>query len=190
MLEKELTEKESLQLITNMINQAKSNYQQRGSFNFLLWGWVVMLANLSHYCLDTFIGYEYPFVVWLVILPTAIVSIIYNRSQRKNALVTSHLGRLYGHLWLSIGVSVVIILSFMDRLGYNHNAVIILISGLGIYISGIMLRFRPLVVGALLLAVASVICFNVSVTDQYLVGGIGIFAGYLVPGYLLKSKER
>lgn len=190
MSNKELTGKESLELITSMINQAKSNYQKGGSFYFLLWGWVVMIANFTHYYLDAFTDYQYPYIVWIVTIPAGIISGIYGSRQSKRAQVKSHLDSLYGHVWLAVGVGILTVLVFMNKLEFNHNAVIMLFSGIGTYISGQLLRFKPLMLGGLVLAITSIVCFNVSITDQYLVGGVGIFAGYLIPGYLLKSKEK
>lgn len=43
-----LSNKESLKLITEMINTAKGNIQNSYIF-FLIWGWLVMLASLLHY---------------------------------------------------------------------------------------------------------------------------------------------
>lgn len=190
MSEKQLTEKESLALITEMISKAKSNYQRGGSFQFLLWGWVMMLANFGHYFLEAFTDYPHPYIVWAIGFPAGIVSAIHSSRMSKNALVVGHLDRTYGHIWIAVGVGIVITLLSMSRLGYNHNAIILLLAGMGTYITGQLLRFRPLMWGGVALAVASVIAFNVEVTDQYLVGGFGLFVGYLIPGYLLKSKEK
>ncbi|MEQ8474287.1 MAG: hypothetical protein RIC35_24035 [Marinoscillum sp.] len=190
MSEKELTGQESLDLIREMIQQAKSNYQKGGSFHFLLWGWVVMFANFTHYYLEAFTSYEMPYIVWVVTFPAGIISAVYGARRKRKAMVTSHLDRMYGQVWVIVGVGVIVTLTFMPKLSYNHNAVILLFAAVGTYISGQLLRFRPLVFGGLALIAASIIAFSVSVTDQYLVGGIGIFAGYLIPGYILKSKEK
>ncbi|MEQ9307696.1 MAG: hypothetical protein RJQ14_27545 [Marinoscillum sp.] len=190
MSEKELSKDESLDLIREMIHQAKSNYQKGGSFHFLLWGWVVMLANFTHYYLDAFTNYEMPYIVWLVTFPAGIISAVYGARQKKRAQVSSHLDRMYGQVWIAVGLGVVITLTFMGKLSYNHNAVILLFASIGTYISGHLLKFKPLIFGGLALAAASIVAFSVTVTDQYLVGGIGIFAGYLIPGYMLKSKEK
>lgn len=190
MTEKELTGKESLELITSMINQAKRNFKKGGSFYFLLWGWVVMTANLGHYYLDVFTDYAHPYIVWLITFPAALVSIWYGRKLRNQTKVVNHMDHLYGQVWLAIGAGIVIALFFMSPLGFNHNAVIMLLSGIGTYLCGAMLRFKPLMIGGLILGVTSIVCFNVPISEQYLVGGIGIFAGYLIPGYLLKRVEK
>lgn len=190
MSEQTLTNKESLALITEMIGQAKKNYRKGGSFHFLLWGWVVMLANLGHYYLEGFTDYPHPYLVWVITFPAGIISALYGARQSKQATVVSHLDRLYGQVWIAAGVGIVITLIFMRNLSFNHGAMILLFAAMGTYLSGQMLRFKPLILGGLALAVAAVVCFNVSVTDQYLVSAIGIFLGYIVPGYLLKSKEK
>ena len=57
------------------------------------------------------------------------------------------------------------------------------------YITGTLLRFKPVIVGGVLLWVAVIVAFNVTVIDQYLVAGVAIALGYLVPGYMLKKAE-
>lgn len=190
MLEKELTKQESLNLITEMINQAKSNYSKGGSFYFLLWGWTVMLANFSHYYLEKFTDYQHPYYVWALTLPAALISVIYSVREGKKALVTTHLERMYSQVWMAVGVGLVVSLIFMSRLDFNHNPVILLFAGMGTFISGQMLRFRPLVFGGIALWVSAIIGFSIPVEEQYLVAGLGILAGYLIPGYMLKSKEK
>ncbi len=190
MSEKELTKEQSLQLITDMIGQAKRNFAKGGSFYFLLWGWVVMLANLGHYILASYTNFEQPYIVWLATIPAGIISGIYGGRQGRNAKVKSHLDKMYGYIWLSVFISVLIILFFMGDVNYNVNAIILVFAGLGTLLSGLMLRFRPLVLGGLALWISSIVAFNMPVNDQYLIGAIGIIAGYLIPGYLLKKAEN
>lgn len=189
-MEKNLTERESLAIITTMIAQTRNNYQKGGSFHFLLWGWVIMLANFGHYLLDTVVAYEQPYLVWLITFPAAIISGIYGYKQGKDAIVIGHMDRLYGHVWIACGVGILSSLIFMRELNYGHEPVILLFAAVGTYITGQMLRFRPLIFGGLALVLAAIACFSVPVSNQYLVSGIGMFAGYLVPGYMLKKREK
>lgn len=173
-----------------MIAQAKNNYEQSGSFYFLLWGWVVMVANLGHYVLDKFTSFEYPFIFWTLTIPAGILAAWYGTKQKNQARMRSHISRLYGEVWIAIGICILLSLLFMPQLNFNHSAVIMMLAGAGTYLSGRMLRFRPLIFGAIALWVAAIVCFNLPMADQYLVGAIGILAGYLIPGYLLKSAEK
>ena len=47
----ELTHQESLDLIAEMIKQAKRNVAKGGSNQILLWGWTIAFANFGHYAL-------------------------------------------------------------------------------------------------------------------------------------------
>ncbi len=190
MSNKELTKEESLELITNMIGQAKRNVAKGGSFYFLLWGWVIMLANLGHYILEKFKLYDHPYIVWTLIIPAVAITIWYSARQGRNATVVSHYDRIYGTIWSCIFVTIVTLLVFADKLAFNQNAVILLFSGLGTYLSGSLLRFKPLLIGGVSLWGASVVAFNVSILDQYLVAAVGLLIGYLVPGYLLRKAEK
>lgn len=189
-MKEELSPTESLKIINEMIAKAKNNFEKSGSFYFLLWGWVVMAANLGHYFLERFTTYEYPFVVWLIALPAIALTISHSMRQRNNAGSQTHLSGLYGQVWMAVGVCLILSLVFMSKINFNHTAIIMMLAGLGTYLSGRMLKFRPLLFGALALWLSSLICFNLPMVDQYLVAAIGILAGYLIPGYLLKSAER
>lgn len=189
MSEKELSKDESLSLITDMIGQAKKNVAKGGSFYFLLWGWTVLVANLGHYLIQRYDWYDAPYVIWAITIPAAIISIVYGARQDRNAKVKSHLDRLYGLIWLAVFIGVLIILIFMDSVNYNTNAIILTFAGIGTFISGCALRFNPLIMGGVALWIASIVAFNLSPMDQNLVAAIGILAGYLIPGYLLKRVE-
>jgi len=190
MSESQLSHAESLELITQMIAKAKRNIAKRGSFYFLLWGWVVMFGNLGHYLIAKYDLYPAPYVIWILTIPAAIISIWYSIRQKNLATSSSQIDKVYGHLWTAVFVSIVTLLVFMSKLDYNHNAVILLFAGLGTYVSGRVLRFDPLVFGGIALWVGSIIAFNVSILDSYLVAGIGIILGYLVPGYMLRNAEN
>jgi len=182
---------ESLQIIGDMIGQAKRNIAKGGSFYFLLWGFVVSIANLSFYYLATVVKYSTPQIVWVITLPAVIVTIVYSIRQQadKRAKVVGHLDRIYGQMWTTIFVGIMILLFFMKEININHNAVILLFSAMGTYVSGQMLRFKPLIFGGISLFVASIIAFKVSPIDQSLVAGLGIIVGYIVPGFMLKKLE-
>lgn len=188
--EQPLNSTESLALISEMIRQAKRNYQKGGSFQFLLWGFTMMVANLGHYLLATFTVYPHPQMVWMLAIPVSIISTVYGIRMGQSTPVVSHVDRMYGHIWLAAFIGIAVSLVFMQKLNYNHNAIVLLVAGIATYITGQLLRFQPLVFGAFALFAGSVVCFLVSVNDQYLVGAIAIFAGYLIPGFLLKSKEQ
>lgn len=184
----QLTHEESLSLITEMISQAKRNVAQGGGSNhILLWGWTIAFANFGHYALDYF-GFGAPYMIWLITIPTAIASIIMGRRMGQSGVV-GHIDRVYGKVWLAAGVGIVISLAMMQKIGFNHNGVILVIAGMGMFITGSLLKFRPIMIGSFVLWIAAIISFNLPIMQQYLLSGAAIVLGYLVPGYMLKKAE-
>ncbi|MFT6855486.1 MAG: hypothetical protein ACJA0X_001460 [Cyclobacteriaceae bacterium] len=173
-----------------MIVHAKLSYSRGGFFYFLLWGWVIMLANLSHYLLATFSEVAHPEIVWLVTIPAGITSGIYGSRRKKDAGAVSHIDKMYGDIWTAAGVGIIFTLVFMRQLNGYHGAVILLSAGIGTFLSGQIMRFKPLIIGGIALWVTCIISMFLGEVDQLLVAVGGIIAGYLIPGYLLKRSEK
>ncbi|HTF18677.1 MAG TPA: hypothetical protein VK658_11420 [Chryseolinea sp.] len=183
----ELTASQSLDLISRMIREAKGRVQQN-SFYFLLWGWVILMANLGVFIL-TKMAYPYPYIVWAITVPAWIISIVWGFRQRRNAQTTTHFGRISTALWFSLGVVIFTIVAFGGQINFQVNPIILLISAIPTFTSGIILKFRPLILGGILFWVSGVASFLVPRELQPLIGAVAIACCYLVPGYMLKNRR-
>lgn len=190
MSEKEISQEESLKIISDMIGQAKSNLAKGGSFYFLMWGFVVAIANLSHYYLAVIVEYSKPYVVWSITIPAVIATIIYSMRRERSAKVHGHLDKIYGQMWMGVFVCIIVTLVFMNKIEMQQNSVILLITGLATFVSGRMLKFTPLVLGGIALWVAAIFAFTLNPMDQSLVAGVAIIIGYIIPGFLLRKEEK
>ena len=151
---------------------------------------MVSVANFVHYIPDVYRLYEAPYLVWLIAIPAAIASIWYGFKKSTTTQVTSHLDKVYTSIWIGIIVMIIICLIFMSRINYNHNPIILLFAGLGTFVSGILMKYKPIIIGAIVLwtgACSGLLC---SVSDQQLISGVAVFLGYLIPGYMLKKVEK
>ncbi|HYG18365.1 MAG TPA: hypothetical protein VD816_05520 [Ohtaekwangia sp.] len=182
-----LTARESLDIITAMIEKAKGNVQ-RNAFYFLLWGWVIVLANLGMYTLLR-VGYERPALVWLITIPAWIYSIYYGYRREKSRATTTHFDRISTGLWLSFGVCIFTLVFFGYKINFQLNPVILLITAVPTFVSGIIIRFKPLMIGGVAFWAFGIVNFLVPMDLQFLFGAMAIVCGYLVPGYMLKNKE-
>ncbi|MDN5205401.1 hypothetical protein QQ008_28710 [Fulvivirgaceae bacterium BMA10] len=185
----QLTNEKSLEIITNMIAAAKGKVD-KNSFYFLLWGWVCVLANIGHYYILKFTDYPEPQIVWVITIPAAIVSAIYGYFQRKRASVKTHLGTIAFWIWMAFLISLVLILIFAHRINYQINPMIMILTASATFISGIILRFKPLIIGGILFWVFAVLALLSSLEYQYLIGAIALITGYLIPGYMLKKRAN
>lgn len=188
-MEKELSSKDSLALISEMIGRAKKEAAGDGSFQLLLWGWVVALCNFGHYALDKS-GYAYPYAVWTMIVPALIWSFLHEYSKRKKARIKTHLDHALGQLWMGVFSAMIIVLASMPRLDFRHTPVILLLAAVGVFTTGGIIKVNLVRWGGLILAIGGLIGFTLPASEQYLVGGIAMVLGYLVPGYYLKNNYR
>ncbi|MEP0710692.1 hypothetical protein [Algoriphagus sp.] len=188
-MEKELTSKESLAIITDMIAKAKKEAAGDGSFHLLLWGWVIAVCNLGYYFLEK-ANVEHPYYIWVLILPATFFSFYWSYKKRSNSKIRTHLDQTLNQLWIAVFVAIIVILAFMPTLSFNHNPVILILAAIGMFVTGSLIRVVIVKMGALVLGIATIIAFTVPVTDQYLVAGIAMVLGYLVPGYYLKNTYR
>lgn len=187
--QKDLSPRQSLDVITTMISQAQGK-MRNNSFYFLLWGWTVALANFGMYSLMEFTDYPHPYFVWTITIPAWIITMIYGSRQDKQAAVSTHLDKINMWLWIGYGVTILPVVFFMSKINFNINPLILIITAMPTFLTGIMLRFRPLLFGGINFWAFGILAFLVDNQTQYLVGGIAIILGYLVPGYLLKTTHE
>ena len=189
MKEKELTPEESLALINNMIGKARQRYTDN-SFFYLLWGWLVILASALHYFLATQQLVDEPSMAWLLMFVGVIVSPIYGSRREKKATVTHYTDKLYAWLWLSLGIAMIIVIINGPYLNFQIAPLILMIAGVGTFVSGAMMRFKVLQFGAICLWAMAIFAFHLNEIDQMAAMAVGIALGYLVPGYVMKFNAK
>ena len=75
---------------------------------------------------------------------------------------------------------------------YNHSILpvpfIMIIIALATFVSGMTVRFRPLVAGGIVFAIGSVVAFYMEM-EQLPVFAVTTVFGYIIPGYMLRSLK-
>jgi len=186
---KKLDEEKNLDLIAEMISRAKGNIQSEYIF-FLIWGWVIALASFLHYSLIKFTNFERPELAWSLIVIGVILSAWYGYKIGKRKRVKTYADRIYGLIWLVFLINYFIVLFFMKDINYNVTPIILLMAGGSTFLSGIVIKFKPLIWGGIVLWISAIISFIVPGEMQLLIGGFSILIGYLIPGYMLKNKNK
>jgi hypothetical protein len=182
-----LTAQQSLDIIAQMIQQAKGKVQLY-NFYFLFWGWVIVIANLGMYTL-TRIDYERPYIVWLITIPAWLFTLYKASTMKKHRTTTSHFDKISGFLWSSYGITIFILVAFGFKINFQLNPLILVVSAIPTIVSGTILNFRPLIIGGITFWLSGIVGFLVPIETQPLIGAVAIVCGYLIPGYLLKQKQ-
>lgn len=181
-----LSTQQSLDIITKMIQQAHGNVK-RNSVYLILWGAVITLANLGMFAL-IWTEYPRPYLVWLIAVPAWILTIYISYRRGKNATTRSHFDRINAFLWYSYGIIIFTLVVFGYKINFQLNPVILLVSSIPAFVSGTIIKFRPLAIGGILLWVFGILSFLVGGPWQYLLAAIAVTSGYLVPGLMLRNN--
>ncbi len=182
-----LSTEQSLEIITRMIRQAHGS-AKRNSVYLIVWGVAIILANLGMFIL-IWVEYPRPYLVWLIAIPAWFATFYLSYKHRQEARVSSHLNRINSFLWYSYGVIIFTIVVFGFKINYQLNPIILLVSAVPAFVSGTIIKFRPLIFGGVLFWLFGIICFLIGGPWQYLVGAVAVATGHLVPGLLLRNKN-
>jgi hypothetical protein len=151
--EKELSPSESLALIQSMINNTKGEVAH-DSFHFLLWGWLVFGCCLLEFFLKIVVHSTYHYAVWWLMPVGGVVSGIYGARQARKMRVRTFVDESLKYLWLAVACSYVVLV-FVNGMGIGNTwetafTYYILLYAIGTFVSGGLLRFRPLLIGGLI----------------------------------------
>ena len=217
MEQQKLTEEQSLQIITEMIQKAKPSFHTGGT-GAILWGSVVGIAGLLSFAQmnwDFSIGFD----VWLLVLAAIIPQIFITIRERKNKRVTNYQDDALNGIWLAYGVGVFALVFYFhviqdasERLLAGEGtellvknlqtgtvkhlrpfvpsnaSLLLILYGIPTLATGIATRFRPMLLGAILCYVFFVAsCFTASKYD-YLFNGLAGITNWLIPGLILRNR--
>ena len=186
-----MSEKESLQLITSMINKAKNRVTETGTL-YLLWGWLILICCLVQFIALHFFNNENAYYVWFSTWLLLIYQIFYLGKKRKSRKVRTYTGEINAFVWLVffICLMLTVFIGIQFKRYEMIDPLLLVLYGMPTFLSGIILKFKPLVIGGIscwLLAVVSV--FLPTEYQLLCIAGAVIFA-WIVPGYLLKANFK
>lgn len=180
---------DNIKLITAVIKNSQGNFQS-SSFYFLLWGWVVVAANLGHYFLMSFTEYPHPYIVWLIVTPTWIITMVYARKKDKVSKVVTHIDKALGAMWIGFAVSVFTLILVGQNVRDYFNPIILLMAAIPTFVTGYTINFKPLLLGGVAFWLFGVGSFFISNEYHYILTPVALIIGYLIPGHLLKKREE
>lgn len=191
MTEENFSPQESIQLIHSMINKTKKNMSDN-SIHFLVWGWITFIACVSQFILKHIYNYEKHYMVWWLIVVGVVFSFYYSIKVERKTRVKTYIGDSMKYLWIGMGISYFVLSMILTKIGWASVVFpfFIMLYGLGTFVSGSIIQFRPLVVGGVVAWALAVGAVYVEYDYQMLFGAAAILVSYIVPAYMLRYKNR
>lgn len=181
--------KDSLQLIDQMINQAKNRFSENG-FLYLLWGWLILFCSIGHFVLLQLKIVEHPEIIWASCWLAVIFQVVYLVRTKKRETVKTYSENIINFIWVSFGICMFILSFILGRVkGWDQiYSLFLMLYGTPTFLSGIVMEFKPLKIGG-------IVCWCLAIISSYLTEEYGLLllaaamiAAWIVPGYLLRKK--
>ncbi|MRR19309.1 hypothetical protein EG827_03870 [bacterium] len=185
--EKLMTGEESLRVISEMINKTRVSITQ-SSFHLLFWGWLIFACSLSEFLIWKLTDWNNSWYVWLFVIPGVLVSLIYGFVKGKREKVFTYGTAIHVWTWMAFLVSSVIFFILFPVETQSVGKYMLLMAAMPLSVSGAVLRFRPLMWGAVSFWLMALVAHFGGPTVSGLAMPVAMIAGYLIPGYLLRNK--
>ena len=187
--EKQLTEKESLRLINEMIGKAKQSYVTKGIAS-IVWGVLIIICSLLTWAQVRY-KFALGFDVWLLVFVAVIPQLYFSIKEKKEKHFVAHDEITMRYLWSTFGICIFILTFYDQYFGSDNTASLyMMLYGIPTFITGGIFKFKPMIIGGLICWILSVVSvFTPFSTDMLFMAGCGLFA-WLLPGIILWDKYK
>lgn len=191
MTKENFTPEQSLQLIRSMISKTKQNMSDN-SIYFLVWGWLTFIACTAQFVLKNIFQYEKHYLVWTVIIIGVAFSIYQGRKEDTSVKAKTYVDENMKHLWAGMAISFFVLGMILTRLGWGTVIFpfFIMLYGLGTFVSGNFIQFRPLIIGGIIAWALAIGSTFVNYDYQMLFGAGAILISYIIPAHMLRYRNK
>lgn len=189
--EMKMSESESMQLITSMINKAKNWYGETGLF-YLIWGWVILFCCLTQFVSGHFFHSPKGNWVWLIVYAVLIFQVIYTRRRKQFHRTKTYTREINSFVWISFFICMM--LTMFICISFKRyeliNPLLLVLYGIPTFLSGIIIKFKPLLLGGILCWILAFISPFVNPEYHVLLTALAVIAAWVIPGHLLRNKYK
>lgn len=211
MQEKELNEKESLELIATMINKAKQACHDTG-IGSMMWGAVIAICSLVKLS-EIHFGYQLPFDIYLLTFIAVIPQIFISIKEKKERKVKMHEDVYNNYLWLGFGICIFLLIltinviyktwepvaiEYRELTGHSSgfvfgeyiSALFLMLYGLPTFVTGIALKFKPMLWGGLVCWGCCIISLFTTIKMDLLLVAFAAIVAWLIPGIIMEKEYQ
>lgn len=189
--DQQMTNQQSLEIIQQMIAQAKTNITDSG-FGWLLWGTMIFLTCISTYIFID-IGSENIFLGWNIFGLITVILLTYDIIKHNKKQARTYVDDLLKLVDIGFIICLfTIIISINVAVSPNSGfGFFLMIFAFLMLIKGGVVKSNSLIIGAVVnWAGAIAIFINKEFRYDMLIMAAAVLIGYIIPGLQLRSKYR
>ena len=207
-METKLTEQESLNIINEMIIQARNNVQ-KGSANSMIYnGYAVAFVAILNFILIHVLPsslINWSFSIWWLMIPSYFIDKYIKNRVDRSKIVKTHIDSIFRTLWQGFGISNCVLLSIIFSLYFVYNSwhysalitpTIMIMTAIVEFGMAKAYRFKPFFWGAIGFWIGAMVCcfFTYLVLKrldlQFLILAACMILGFVIPGYKLNKLAK
>lgn len=189
MEDRKLNEKESLELIAQMIRNSKKNVNQNAGGPILIWGYATILVSLFVYTVWILDNQNLMFSWFLIPVLGGVGNFLFLRG-RKPALTKTYLDRVINNIWMVMGTVIV----GMSVTAFIFPLPILFFIGIlcsaAITLTGCVADSKVYKICGILGILLSFLCLVVRGPEQILIFAGVFFVMMIIPGHILNAETR
>jgi len=187
--EKQLSEKESLQLINRMIHEAKGYYYESG-IAALVYGFTILICCVLSW-LNVKNIIDFPFQPFYLLVPVFFVQSFIQMREEKKKKAKTFTDEAIDYVWMGFFLAVfATCTAAFAGFSYIIISIVLILTGLAAFLTGIITRFKyHIVVSFIVWIIAAVSFFFQNETSYFLLAASAILV-WIVPGFMLNATFR
>lgn len=190
MEEKQLNEKESLELIAQMIRNTQQRIEKANGIPFLIWGYITILVSLAVWYMLTTTGNYYSYFLWFLIPIIGFPAMMITLKKEKKGVKT-YIDKIISYVWIVIGISAFIpSLAAVFTPGFPILFLIVILISSGTAITGMIIKFKPIIFSGFAGIFLSFLCLIVKGHESILIFALIFLVMMVIPGHILNLKKQ
>ncbi len=182
------TPKQNTEIISLIISEAKSKFQENG-FIFVLWGVLITLTSFSQFVLLNSAYTDINYYPYFIIPFGVIYSGYYMYKKEKGE--QNQISKIIGISWTIISVNILILaFVFAPLLKSNLIPLLLILLGISFIITGGTLKCKLLLYSGIFINISGIICFNIDWQYHSLLMSIVSFLAIFIPGLVLMIEHK
>ena len=197
-------EKQSLQVIQEMIQTAKQRHNQDGVL-FIVWGWIMLILSFWSYFSQNMVTTSGMMDVTRILNPAFYLgglafTIIY--LLKRNREVKTYVGKTLLFIW--IGMFACMVINSLIHWNYVsdmmndsnvpfytiQHLVQMMLIGFTTFVTGLTLNHRLVIVGGIIFALLAIPASYLSFADALLLDLAGWIIAFIIPGHIIYAKRN
>lgn len=217
MEQRELTEQESLKLITEMIGKTQSHFHESGA-STILWGTVISFCSLVSFAQLQW-NFSIGFDVWILTFAAVVPQVWIAMKESKSRMVKTYQESHIDTIWMVYIISIVAMLVYANVTYYtspqllaeqnlelfskntltgetkpykifapSFTSIMMVLYAFPTLATGLITKYKPFLIGAGICYTCFAISLFTSSTYDMLLSAVATITSWLIPGLMLRNK--